>query len=198
MLHKLKIAGLRKECVPISERRPKRIRSSCIPVLPADNPLRLTLVEGQRRVRRLLNMMELLAFVKWAFSPNGLPNLQIFAYGDFSQKRFAWSQLIFVRYPRPNMCVPGAQTDPSGIFGEKLPFRLMRPEDSYLFDEIDGSREILEACPVSLQSESHIAQPLVHDDLDEVESYFSDTDLEGGSEMDDEETWDEFEDDFFY
>lgn len=197
LLHKLKVAGLPKECVPKSQRRPKDVRPDSVPNLPPDSNFRITLVEAQRRMRRLLNMMELLNFVSWAFSPHGLPNLQILAYGDFSQKRFAWTQLVFVRYPRPNMCVPGAQTDPSGVFGEALPFRLMHTEDLYLFDEIEGSREMLEACPLDLDAEFRVDQPVI-DDLDAEESYYSDSDLEGGKDMEEDEAWAEFERDFFY
>lgn len=157
----------------------------------------MNLIEAQRRMRRLLNMMELLNFVRWAFSPLGMPNLQILAYGDFSHKKFAWSQLVFVRYPRPNMCVPAAQTDPSGVFGESLPFRLMHTEDMYLFDEIDGSREFLKACPVHVDNDIYVDR-LVVDHLEEEESYFSDSEMEGGEEMDEAETWAEFERDFFF
>lgn len=158
----------------------------------------MDLAEAQRRMKRPINMMELLNFVQWAFSPNGLPNLQVLAYGDFSVKEyFGWSQLVFVRYPRPNMCVPGAQYDPSNTFSASLPFRLMHPEDEYLWDEIDGAHELLEACPVDPEV-GYPHHQLSANEMYVQDNYYSDSEMEGGEEMSEEEVWEEFEEDFFH
>lgn len=139
----------------------------------------MSLGETQTRTRRLLNMLELVDFVKWAFGPDGLPNLQIVAFGDFSiRERFGWTQVLFVRYPRPGICVSGAKVDESGVFGPSLPFRFMHPEDEYLWDEIEGSRELLEACPQALGVEDTIIMNQEGYDGSQQESYFSDSDIE--------------------
>ena len=187
LLRKLKIAGLRKECVPMSLRRPKRryIPDDCS--LPMYLALRMSLDQAERQMKKLLNMKELLNFVKWAFGPDGLPNLTILAYGDFScNQRHGWSQLVFVRYPRPKIPIPSAQEDNIGVFGPSLPFRIMHPEDEYLWDEIDGAKELLEACP-QLCPEDIMARPsenVYH--AEPRESYYSDDELPG-KERDDEE-----------
>ncbi|OJJ87882.1 uncharacterized protein ASPGLDRAFT_42942, partial [Aspergillus glaucus CBS 516.65] len=159
--------------------------------------LRMSLDQADRRMKRLLNMMELLNFVKWAFSPDGLPNLMVLAYGDFSCKqRHGWSQVVFVRYPRPNMPIPSAKEDQNGVFGPSLPFRIMHPEDEYLWDEIDGAKELLEACP-QLCAEDITARPNENVTYPEPqESYFSDDELPG-AECDDVDYFEEFAEDVF-
>ena len=198
LLHKLKVAGLPRECVPTSLRKPKGRRTVHERLLPIQHAFRMSLDETKRRMKRLLNMMEFLNFVKWAFGPDGLPNLLIIAYGDFSLKeRFGWTQILFCRYPRPGVCISSAQEDKSGVFGPALPFRIMHPEDEYLWDEIDGGREMLKACPQDTGLDDSVAR--YRGDNDEIvfdESYYSDSDMEG-AEFVEEYGWDMFEEDFF-
>lgn len=138
--------------------------------------------------------MELLNFVKWAFGPDGLPNLLLLAYGDFScGERYRWSRVVFVRYPRPNVPIPSAQEDKDGVFGPALPFRVMHPEDEYLWDEIEGAREFLEACPQYCPEDERASYQNGYGQ----ESYFSDDELPGPEAGDEEDYLEEFEEDFF-
>ena len=148
-------------------------------------------------MEKLLNMMELFNFVKWVFGPDGLPNLMILAHGDFSCKqRHGWSQVVFVRYPRPNMPILSAREDRNGAFGPSLPFRIMHPEDEYLWDEIDGAKELLQACPQPC-AEDITARPNENVHYPEpLESYYSADELPG-TEGNDGDCFNEFAEDYF-
>lgn len=81
-----------------------------------------------------VNPDELIEIADRAFGPNGLPNLSILAYGDFSyDDRYPDFQVLLCR-----------DEDEDGAF----PFRIMTAKDEHLWDRIDGGREILGACPV--------------------------------------------------
>jgi hypothetical protein len=90
---------------------------------------------------------ELLRFANWAFGPNGLPTLQVLAFGDFSYDgrshihnklfcRHTWS----IRNPENDIL---QQSEDELV----LTFRLVRENDRELWDLIDRNTEFLEACP---------------------------------------------------
>ena len=73
----------------------------------------------------------------------------------------------------------------------------MHPEDEYLWDEIEGGREMLKACPQDTGLDDSVAW--YRADNNEIifdESYYSDSDMEG-AEFVEEDEWDMFEEDFF-
>lgn len=77
------------------------------------------------------------------------------------------------------MPIASAQEDKSGVFGPSLPFRIMHPEDEYLWDEIDGAKELLEACP-QLCVENVMARANENGQRAEPrDSYYSDDELPG-------------------
>ena len=68
---------------------------------------------------------------RWAFSNEGLPNLQVFAFGDFSHNgRYASKNLLLCR----DTGGPG--------------FRAVTDEDFYLGELIRGNMDMLAACAV--------------------------------------------------
>ena len=114
---------------------------------------------------KFLNMTGLVEFASWAFGPYGLPGLQVIAFGDFSHRpRFDWTHVLLCRVNRTsgpadagNVDPPfehGAEqlTDSSGV-GRPVSdavahgFRIMRPKDEYLLDQIKGGRALLHTAP---------------------------------------------------
>ena len=74
------------------------------------------------------------------FGPNGLPKLQILAYGDFSYgSRFEDSSIL--------LCRNDVASVKSGK-AVRLNFRKLRPEDLALQDLLSRHMPTLEACPV--------------------------------------------------
>ena len=67
-------------------------------------------------------------FAKWAFSSEGLPNLQALAYGDFSCKG---------PYARFNLI----------LCKERGGYRTLTEADSLYWKIIDENKEMLAACP---------------------------------------------------
>lgn len=108
----------------------------------------------------LINMDSLLDLAVWAFKPDGLPNLKVLAYGDFSHSpRYKWTQILFYRNNNKSNEIEGAgpssitTTDTTTVAAVAAavyyPFRIMRPprEDKHLIDSIDdGVRDLLAAC----------------------------------------------------
>jgi hypothetical protein len=76
----------------------------------------------------------LLDFAEWAFSTEGLPNLQILAYGDFSYEG---------RYAEYNalLCRDHVATEP-----KQVGFRALTDADIYLWDLLDNNMGVLMAC----------------------------------------------------
>ncbi|OXV06392.1 hypothetical protein Egran_05840 [Elaphomyces granulatus] len=83
-----------------------------------------------------MSMEDLVDFAEWAFGPTGFPTLLVLAYGDFShQGRFRWTNLLFCR-----AAIPAEET-------QRPSFRIMSQKDEYLWDLIDGGRQMLGVCP---------------------------------------------------
>jgi hypothetical protein len=85
----------------------------------------------------------LVDFAKWAFGVNGIPSLQVLAYGDFSfHGRFAWNNHILCRQtwkiPRTNK----SKKD------KEFPFRPLRESDIEMMELIRENMDFLEACPL--------------------------------------------------
>ena len=79
---------------------------------------------------------ELRAFADWAFGPNGFPNLQVIATGDFSHgNRFQDTRTLWCR----------SSNDSS----KQARWRPVEPEDIAEKELIDANMDMLSACPVS-------------------------------------------------
>jgi hypothetical protein len=78
---------------------------------------------------------EVLNFAEWAFSPDGLPDLKILAYGDFSNEG---------RWAKYNMLLCRDQS-PLEQMGSK--FRVLIDLDTFYWDLIDDNMDMLAACP---------------------------------------------------
>ncbi|PVH72613.1 hypothetical protein DL98DRAFT_382280, partial [Cadophora sp. DSE1049] len=77
---------------------------------------------------------ELLRFANWAFGPNGLPTLQVLAFGDFYYDgRSHIHNKLFCRHTCEDELI--------------LTFRHVIENDTELWDLIDRNTEFLEACP---------------------------------------------------
>lgn len=85
---------------------------------------------------------ELCNFADWAFGPDGIPNLKLLAYGDFTcEDPHSQQQVILCR----TACFPGFSS--FGTHG--LPYFFTDIFDSSLLSEVENSQETLRACPVS-------------------------------------------------
>lgn len=78
---------------------------------------------------------EVLNFARWAFSTDGLPNLKILAWGDFSQEgRWAKYNILLCR--------------DQSLLGQKgFNFRTLVDSDTYYWDLIDDNMSMLAVCP---------------------------------------------------
>ncbi|KLJ07936.1 hypothetical protein EMPG_16593 [Blastomyces silverae] len=84
----------------------------------------------------------LLAFLQWAFGPTGLPKLKIFVVGElYGESR---PHIPFCRRPQ-DAPWPDASPQPP-IMKRYKTFRIMTKADSYLWDEIEGARDMISAC----------------------------------------------------
>ncbi|OJJ38773.1 hypothetical protein ASPWEDRAFT_168659 [Aspergillus wentii DTO 134E9] len=79
---------------------------------------------------------KLFQFAKWAFRPEGLPSLQVLAYGDFANNDQKWTRLLLCRHD-PNVSLD------SGGASDDLPFRLVHPENQRCLGGIERGRELL-------------------------------------------------------
>ena len=98
------------------------------------------------------------AFASWAFSPEGLPNLQVLAYGDFSYEgRYVEDTFIFARdgFVRPSRKTTVWAAAPKTEGG----FSLLGKEERNEVMARYGN--FLEACPVD---------PLVRTDAPNIEA----------------------------
>ena len=80
----------------------------------------------------------MIEFAKWVFGPDGLPQLQILAFGDFAfagrQPNIAWGRLE---------SMPGGNDPQNG----DLPFREITKTDAWLWGRLQENLDFLEACP---------------------------------------------------
>ncbi|MCJ1476719.1 hypothetical protein MMC13_005387 [Lambiella insularis] len=80
--------------------------------------------------------IDIMEFAQWAFGPDGLPNLQILAYGDFSNfGRHAEDTVLLCRVITAQQPVPST-----------FAFRYLTKWDHALQDLVREKREMLEAC----------------------------------------------------
>lgn len=78
------------------------------------------------------------AFARWAFSDNGIPSLQVLAYGDFSfDGRFASKNVILCRSDR----------NTANGNDEVLAHRRIRADDFGAMELVAENMDFLEACP---------------------------------------------------
>jgi hypothetical protein len=92
-----------------------------------------------------MSMDDLVDFAEWAFGPTGFPTLLVLAYGDFShQGRFRWTNVLFCRNSHSN---PPGDAIPADVTQRSSSFRIMLQKDEYLWDLIDGGRQMLGVCP---------------------------------------------------
>lgn len=91
----------------------------------------------------------LLPFAHWAFGADGIPSLQVLAYGDFSfEDRFKWKNHIFCRQ---TWTVPKLKKDNTVGDDEDntvLPFRPIRDSDIKMIELVSENMDFLGACPV--------------------------------------------------
>lgn len=104
------------------------------------------LAKGETMIfdHKVLGVPGLHTLASWAFGPNGLTNLQILAYGDFSyQGRYFEDTFVFRRNPNPHG--PRELAFPSHGFDCGY-YSLLQKEERRLVMAQYG--EFLEACPV--------------------------------------------------
>jgi len=87
---------------------------------------------------------ELFSFANWAFGPEGFPELDIVAFGDFSYRgRFSRKNLL--------LCRDKSSSSPANLDstqqGTALTFRNMREDDRALWGLLKRNADFLEACP---------------------------------------------------
>lgn len=87
---------------------------------------------------------DLLEFAEWAFGPEGIPLLQVFAYGDFSfDGRFKNHNFILCR----GECKLSEESKDSSE-DRILPFHPIRDRDIKMRELVSENMDFLEACPV--------------------------------------------------
>ncbi len=83
----------------------------------------------------------LVRFATWAFGPDGLPDLRILAYGDFShQGRYGTHTIL--------LCKNQATTLQADGFVSHWTFRLLTRDDQYLQELVQRNMGMLGACAV--------------------------------------------------
>src|SRR6266498_2216571 len=91
----------------------------------------------------------LLPFAHWAFGADGIPSLQVLAYGDFSfEGRFGSKNYILCRQswtiPKQKM----GNTSGDDKEDIMLPFRPIRDGDINMMELVSENMDFLGACPV--------------------------------------------------
>jgi hypothetical protein len=86
-------------------------------------------------------MPELLEFADWAFGPEGLPKLDILAYGDFSY-RDRQPNILMCRSRDLKQITGGTDTTPVS-----KPYRQLTQKDVRLWEVAQENLDLLEACP---------------------------------------------------
>jgi hypothetical protein len=87
-------------------------------------------------------MPELLKFADWAFGPEGLPELDILAYGDFSYRGRQLNTLL-CRSQDLKQIMAGTKITPAS----KSPYRQVTKKDVRLWEVVLENFDLLEACP---------------------------------------------------
>jgi len=85
---------------------------------------------------------ELLEFANWTFGLDGLPKLDILAYGDFSH-RGRQPNILLCRSRDLKQNMGGTDTTPV----PKSPYRQVTKEDVILWEVVQENLDLLEACP---------------------------------------------------
>ena len=87
----------------------------------------------------------LLALAKWAFGPNGLPNLRILTWGDFGF--FGRWDAVNPLYCRNADCSDEDSNELSRTAHQQCPFRQLRKDDVELRALVRCHEDFLSACP---------------------------------------------------
>jgi len=86
-------------------------------------------------------MPELLEFADWAFGPEGLPELDILAYGDFPH-RDRQPNILMCRSRDLKQITGGTDITPAS-----KPYRNLTKKDVRLWEVVQDNLDLLEACP---------------------------------------------------
>jgi hypothetical protein len=86
-------------------------------------------------------MPELLEFADWAFGPEGLPELDILAYGGFSH-RDRQPNILMCRSRDLKQITRGTDITPAS-----KPYRQLTKKDVRLWEVVQDNLDLLEACP---------------------------------------------------
>ncbi len=87
-------------------------------------------------------MPELLKFADWQFGPEGLPELNILAYGDFSYQG-CQPNILLCRSQDLKQTMEGTNTTPV----LQLRYRQVTKKDVRLWEVVQENLDLLEACP---------------------------------------------------
>lgn len=90
-----------------------------------------------------MNMKMFLQFADAVFGERGFPRLQILALGDFYNS--GWNNILLRRHPAPRQVYPAFE------------FRVMHPEDMYLFNHIEKSQDFLGMCRLDSVNDESLA-----------------------------------------
>ncbi len=91
---------------------------------------------------------DLLEFASWVFGNEGIPSLQVLAYGDFSfGGRFENHSFIFCRGEWELEGEPKENGEGGDIRFRTLPFRLLRDGDAEMKELVSENRDFLTTCP---------------------------------------------------
>lgn len=81
---------------------------------------------------------------QWAFGPDGLPSLEVIAFGDFSYNgRYAWGNVILSR-KRGRQC----EFHKDSKWPCHCVFEYIEDDDAISWDLLDEYSDMLEACPM--------------------------------------------------
>lgn len=92
------------------------------------------------------SLFEVFHFAQWAFGPDGLPELEILAYGDFS---YQGRQLNILLCRSEDLMEPELDEpkDRETAHTSKLPYREVTKKDVRLWALVREHSDLLEACP---------------------------------------------------
>jgi hypothetical protein len=121
-------------------------------VCDAENNANLKTMYELRKLPR-----KLLPFAHWAFGADGIPSLQVLAYGDFSfEGRFGSKSHILCRQSWTIPKQEKGNTSEDGKEDKTLPFRSIRDGDKNMTELVSQNMDFLGACPVdSIVIQSH-------------------------------------------
>lgn len=90
-----------------------------------------------------IGLQEVDNFAQWAFGPDGLPALEILAYGDFSFQ----GRRPNILFCRSLDILMDGQSDTSSPIPSTTPFRVMTAREAKSCDLVQDNLDFLEACP---------------------------------------------------